>query len=362
MTNKVKSSLASKSLTATASAVVSVLALGALSPAHAQDNVSIYGRVVAGIDYQSNVALAGGGSGSLLRAAGNQWGTSMIGFKGAEQLGGGLQALFLLESGFDATKGVTNGAALFNRRAYVGLADAGWGNLKLGKNLAIANDVWFLDPTGQQFIGSATLVRGRSWQGANNIIEYQTPNFGGFTAAVQTGLGEQAGSSSALRKDGISLAYTTPMVEVRAIYDVARDAAGGYSDLYNTSKEFTLGGTVTLDKLKLFAAYQDLSAPDVAAGTPDKAKHYWIGANYQASPALTLIGAAYHTSVNQGGGRGNLYMVGANYNFSKRTLAYASFGTVRNSNGANFSVEATNNNPLPGQNQNGAYVGVSHSF
>lgn len=357
-----KTKVSQSSIITALTAIATVAALGSFANAHAQESVTIYGRVVAGADYQSNVALAGGGTGSLVRAAGNQWGTSMIGFKGTEQLGGDLSALFLLESGFDATKGATNGAALFNRRAYVGLAGAAWGSLKLGKNLSISNDAWFLDPTGQQFIGSATLVRGRSWQGANNIIEYQTPTFGGFNATLQTSLGEQPGSASRLRKDGISMAFTAPAFELRAIYDVARDAAGGYSDLYNASEELTIGGTATLDKLKMFAAYQDLSAPDVAVGTPDKAKHYWIGANYQATPALTLIGAAYHTSVNNGGGSANLYMIGANYGLSKRTLAYASFGTVHNSGGASFSVEATNNNPLPGENQNGAYVGISHSF
>ncbi len=66
------------------------LSMAACGYASAETNVTIYGRVVAGVDYQNNVAVAGGGTGTLLRAAGNQWGTSMIGFKGTEDLGGGL--------------------------------------------------------------------------------------------------------------------------------------------------------------------------------------------------------------------------------------------------------------------------------
>ena len=77
---------------------------------------------------------------------------------------------------------------------------------------------------------------------------------------------------------------------------------------------------------------------------------------------MTLIGAGFHVNVNNGGGNANLFMLGANYNLSKRTLLYAGLGNVRNGDNANFSVEATNNNPLPGQSQTGGYVGVSHSF
>jgi predicted porin len=55
-------------------------------------------------------------------------------------------------------------------------------------------------------------------------------------------------------------------------------------------------------------------------------------------------------------------MLGANYSLSKRTLLYASVGTVRNGSNANFSVETTDNRPLPGQSQLGAYVGIAHVF
>ncbi|MFX7739610.1 porin, partial [Acinetobacter baumannii] len=99
------------------------------------------------------------------------------GFKGTEDLGGGTNAFFLLESGFNSTKGSFNGSdtssgtALFNRRSYVGLSSATAGSVKFGKNLFINNDVWYLDPTGQQAIGTSTLVNGRNWPGASNIIE-----------------------------------------------------------------------------------------------------------------------------------------------------------------------------------------------
>ena len=336
---------------------------GWAAPSLADTNVTLYGRVAAGIDYVSNVApTATSGGGSLWRGADNQWGTSMFGFMGKEDLGGGLQTVFRLESGFHSTDGTTNGTALFNRRAYVGLSSPTWGTLTMGKNLFISNDVWYLDPTGQQFIGSATLVRGRNWQGANNIVEYQSPTWGGFQIGLQTGLGNQAGSFTSSRRDGVSAVYSNSLVEVRGIYDVIRDSNGKYSDLYNFSKEWTLGGIVKLDALKLYGTFQRINAPDAAAGAPSAANHYWIGATYDVTHVLTLIGTVFRTDVNNDAGHATLFMVGANYNLSKRTMLYATYGRVQNSKNAAFSVEATNNNPLPGQGQNGAYTGIVHSF
>ncbi|MBT2336253.1 porin [Variovorax paradoxus] len=331
--------------------------------AQAQSSVTLYGRAVAGVDFQNNIANPEGkGRGRLWRAAGNQWGTSMLGFKGTEDLGGGLRAMFVLEGGFDLPKAKPNGAdMLLNRRAYVGIQD-NWGKVVFGKNLSLANDIWFLDPTGQQFIGTATLVRGRNWGGNDNGIEYTTPTWGGFSATLQTGLGEQVDGFTKLRKDAVSLVYSGSSFEVRAIYDVARDKNGKYSDLWATSKELTLGGTATFDKLKLFTGYQRLSAPDAPINAPSKADHYWVGANYQVTPWLTVIGSVFRVSTDRAAGSANLYMLGANYVLSKRTLLYASIGKVFNSSNANFSVEATNNNPAMGVRQSGTYYGMVHTF
>ena len=76
--------------------IAALLAFGVTS-AHAQAETTVYGRVVAGVDYSTNVSNDGKTSGSRLSAAGNQWGTSMIGFQGSEDLGGGVKAIFDLE-------------------------------------------------------------------------------------------------------------------------------------------------------------------------------------------------------------------------------------------------------------------------
>lgn len=361
--------------------------MGAFSAqAQAQtSSVTIYGRVVAGVDFLTNAGT--NGTGTRWSAANNQWGTSMIGFKGTEDLGGGTNAFFLLESGFNSTKGAfngsdtSNGTALFNRRSYVGLSSASAGSVKFGKNLFINNDIWYLDPTGQQAIGTASLVNGRNWPGASNIIEYNSPDMGGFTVGLQTSLGEKPGSfnggvtnagTSDGRKDGISLAYQKNGLELRVIYDTVRDANGNYSDIWVHSKELIVGGTYKFDKLKMFVGWENLRAADAVSGAPDRANQYWIGANYDVTPQFQLVGGWFHvnannasvssTGVGNGGGTANMYMAGVNYFLSKRTLLYVDVGTVRNGTGASHQLENGGNLGVSGLKQTGGYFGIAHSF
>jgi predicted porin len=82
---------------------------------------------------------AGNGYTSRWRAESGDWGTSMWGLKGTEDLGGGLKAVFNLETGFNTFTGQNGGSAgtLFSRRAWVGLSDAQFGTLTFGRNLAL---------------------------------------------------------------------------------------------------------------------------------------------------------------------------------------------------------------------------------
>ncbi|WP_027013795.1 porin [Comamonas composti] len=333
---------------------------GAAGLGHAQNSVTVYGRVVSGVAYQSNIYdLTTQTSGNAWRTAGNEWGTSFWGFKGNEDLGGGLSALFQLEGGFALPDGASSGLS-FGRRATVGFK-GGFGTIKLGREIPVSDAIWALDPSGQQTMGSATLVNGRNWQGHSNMIYYETPSFGGFSGFALTSLGEQAGSFSALRKDAVVLAYTSPSMEFRVIYDSVRDANGGYSTLYTASKHLALGGSAQLGPAKLFAAYETLSASEAQSG-PTKATQYWLGARYQPTSPLTLVAAAYRTTLNNDGGSANLFLLGSEYSLSKRTVLYASVGRVMNSGNAAFGIVAEGKGPLAGGAQNGFYAGVAHSF
>ena len=363
-------------------AIAAVLACAFAGQAQAQTNVTIYGRVDAGINYQSN-QVNKNADGTFTRGGqwgvgGNEWGTSMIGFKGNEDLGGGLKAIFTLESGFQADTGRFNGTGLFNRRSYVGL-NGGFGTVKIGRDLALPSDrVWSIDPTGQQNVSTSTLFKGRNWPQTSNQIQYLTPDtMGGLYVHAMYGAGEAAGSftkgptgSGSGNTTGLAIGFVQPNYELLAMYDAARDDNGTYDSLFQHSKEITVGGNVTFGPAKLFAGWQNISAPaqDISTApagsmaSANKANQFWLGANFQATPALTLIGAAYHVKLNHDVGSANLFMVGANYNLSKRTLLYASVGTIRNGSNTDFQVQTGDSTGLTGQNQNTFYTGISHSF
>ncbi|MGN6652412.1 porin [Trinickia sp.] len=349
--------------------------------AHAQSSVTLYGRVDAGLEYMSGLQNGAGGSTSRWRAESGDWGTSLWGLKGAEDIGGGNQVLFKLENGFNLMNGQLQ-SSLFNRWATVGLSNANYGTFTMGRMLYISNGVWDFDPFGQSSWSSASLVRGRNWPQSSNNLAYQSPKFGGFDFYGQYALSNQTkwnGNSTAAgaqgREDGLQLTYTSSLFQVRGIYDEIRNPANGQlngSDGgFTFSREYTAAANVFLGSIKLQAAYQAIrtsGATGLAAGTPTSLDHEWGGVTWQATPALAAIGAVYHVNGNNGAGNATMYTIGGTYNLSKRTLLDIQIAHVRNSKAANFSLEATGagssnlENPVAGHTQSGVYAGIQHSF
>lgn len=87
---------------------------------------------------------------------------------------------------------------------------------------------------------------------------------GGLTVQGVYGFGEAPGSYRKGHTGGVSLAYLRPNYELRAMFDVANDPQGRYSELFRYSRELTIGGTMTVGKLKLLGGFQQLNAPDAA--------------------------------------------------------------------------------------------------
>lgn len=179
----------------TAVALASVLATGA-GAARAQSSVTLYGRIDAGVEYmtgvptgQNPVTGASTGSSSRFRAESGDWGTSLWGIKGTEDLGGGTKAVFHLEGAFNTMNGQgPSNNGLFDRYATVGIANDRFGTVLLGKELFLSNGVWDFDPFGQSNWSSASLVRGRNWNHTSNNISYQSPTIAGFDVAGQYAL------------------------------------------------------------------------------------------------------------------------------------------------------------------------------
>ncbi|AOK38732.1 porin [Burkholderia cenocepacia] len=345
--------------------------------AHAQSSVTLYGRLDAGLEYMNGLQ-----NGHQIRAESGDWGTSLWGLKGTEDIGGGNKVVFRIEGAFNTMNGGFSGS-IWDRFATVGISNDRYGTLLLGRELAIANGVWDFDPFGQSAWSTASLVRGRNWNKTSNNVSYQSPQvygldfYGQFSFSNSTSFNGNSNSTPTDRKDGRAaggqITYTNSLFQLRGIYDEARDDQGRFSDVFRYSREYFAGLNVFLRQFKLQAAYQ-ASRADGSGGPVENAgvtgtQQVWGGVTWQATPAAALIAAVYHVNANHGGGNANIYTVGGSYNISKRTLFDVQVATVRNSKTANFGLNAngagtavSTGNPHQGGSQTGVYAGIQHLF
>jgi len=224
------------------------------SAAFAQSNVTIYGILDAGI-----VSERGGAAGTVSKVTSGAASASRIGFKGTEDLGGGLSAIFKLETGAkidDGTLDATN--TIFNREAYVGLSSKTAGTLTLGRQYTpyyeTLRDVG--DPFAMGYAGTAkNLFPVASYMTRNsNAVVYKTPNLNGFTGAVSYSLGETPGDATAQRQIGGSLAYNNGPLNVAVAYNsknndtaTVKTTGMGHNGLIAANYDFKV--------VKVFGAY-----------------------------------------------------------------------------------------------------------
>jgi predicted porin len=367
--------------------------------AHAQSSVTLYGRLDAGIEYISGLPNNSyTGSTSRWRVESGDWGTSLWGMKGAEDIGGGNKAVFQLEGSFSTVSGSLGSAgSIWNRWATVGLSNNDYGTFLLGRELFISNGVWDFDPFGQSNWSSASLVRGRNWPQSSNNVSYQSPKWNGFDLYGQYSLSNATNwngnnTTPQGREDGLQLTYTTPLFQIRGLYDEIRNNVNGQLNgnavnplwgAFLASREYVAGVNVFLGPFKIQAVYDGIrssGATGTPFGTPTTLDHEWGGVTWQATPAAAVIAAVYHVNGNNGAGNATIYTIGGTYNLSKRTLLDLQIASVRNSKAANFGLDANNpgpggtgnstespagtfnENPLHGKAQTGFYAGIQHVF
>jgi predicted porin len=215
---------------------LSAIAAGTVSAQTA--NVTLYGIIDAYVASERRT----GTSVSVLQSggiSGSRWG-----MRGTESLGGGMNAVFVLENGFSVdTGGLGQGGLLFGRQAYVGL-NGGFGSVTVGRQYAPA---FYVQCNADDSFGGCLTA----WSAVanmngffantlrpNNAIIYATPNMGGVTGALMWSLGEVAGSTSASRTFGANVQYKNGPLYVGV----------GYSDLKNaaatgSSKHVSLGAS-----------------------------------------------------------------------------------------------------------------------
>jgi predicted porin len=326
----------------------SLLALAALSAfagaASAQTNVTIYGVVDIGLAHEND-----GVNSTTRMDSGNQSG-SRLGFKGSEDLGGGLSASFQIENGFNPDTGTADqGGRLFGRQAWVGL-NGGFGSVKFGRQyipLFIALDT--IDPFGTGLTGGGSgIISLFHHYGVrmDNTINYSMST-NGFSGELAYGLGEVAGSTSANRQYGLSLAYAQGPVNAVLAYHNQNDATGT-----DSGKTTMLGGTYNFGMATAHAAYAWNKGP-AALDTRDA----MIGLSVPVGPAGTfLIDYVRKNDKAVVDANASQFAIGYLHSLSKRTNLYTSYS--RNANDTNAKYNAAAN----GLTDTLFNVGIRHKF
>jgi predicted porin len=287
-----------------------VLAAFAAS-AHAQSNVTVYGVVDLGFAKTT---------GKTLVERENH--ASRLGFRGVEDLGNGLSAIFNLESEILADTGAQKGV-LFERQANVGLKGA-FGTVIMGRTKNIVDGAQGrVEPFAADGVvgkvNEALMRVGVSSSRVSNALTYTTPKFNGFAGQAQYVLSEVNGADAGF---DLLATYDQGPVSLHAGYERAAQLVAGPANPHMA----VVGGGYKFGDLRLTGAYAKGDTDVAATGTY---KGALIGLNYTiGSGDVHAVVARQTQSNNTFSNKETVreYGVGYDYHLSKRTDLYAYAG------------------------------------
>lgn len=341
--------------------------------AHAQTppGVTLYGRMDMAIAYQARLISSGtvvGGHRWHADSGGSNG--SRWGLRGSEDLGGGLRALFVMESGLQADTGVIGqGGRIFGRQVYVGL-DSPAGRLTLGRQYTPYFDVLSTsDPFGNNLVGNSGNVEHANPR-ADNALVYASPRLAGLSAHGLLALGERNGSNAAGRQVNLALKYQRGPLWVGVAHarqgsaDETPPASGSFQS--NVTAKFSiLGASYDFGVVKLFGNYavmDDMNPTIQPAPTPVAGAE---GSSWLLGASAPLLGGTLMASVvsldDQRALNRDARMLAAGYTYplSKRTMLYGAWARMINRNGGTLTV---NTPSYPGSSEIQFQAGISHVF
>lgn len=368
------------------------------APVFAQSNVTIYGLIDMGYKWQGDNVRSNVGSRSAVDSgitAGNR-----LGFRGTEDLGNGLKASFVYETGLNGdTAGFVGGG--FHRQSYVALS-GNFGTVALGRQYT-PQHLWTsaIDPFGKGNVGSAGNVLAQDAR-LDNLAAYVSPTFGGFSVIAaftnsHTGneTSDNKNSPTLLTSYGIAGTGTLDLTDMRvwAIAPsykngplfVGLNVHQGRENAQNSGldalKVWDLYGSYDLGVVKLGAIYGKRTI-ETTAGADIEMKQWLIGATVPVGANGKVLASYNHRTTDFDNGtsdaRVGQWAVGYEHALSKRTSLYAAYahqnqnsrqealsaaGNVNTNGDTLFGVsvgDATSGNGLG--YQRGLAVGVRHTF
>jgi predicted porin len=338
-------------------------ALGGIAcAASAQSSVTLFGVIDANGRFLNN----NGVKQYSLSQDGLQ--SSRLGFRGTEDLGGGLTAGFWIEGAINPDTGTPNGQT-WQRRTTASL-NSPWGELRLGRDkTATYLNTEVFDPFGDAGIGAASNLTTKAppvptgggystEKRASNMIAYFIPSgvAGGLYGQAQVAAGERVNGQKYM---GVRLGYASGPFDVALAY--------GQTEVLDTTgtnlDNFNIGGSWKFGFMILSGYYGSQEIEN------DKQDNWYIGV---AAPfGLWRVRASYGQVERSGGSKiegqkANQFAVGAVYDLSKRTALYGTWSGINNKGGAGFVVGSLNNYPgggaAPNADSQGVEFGVRHAF
>jgi len=313
---------------------------------------------------------------------------SRFGLRGSEDLGGGLKAIFTLESGFNLGNGkFANNNGMFNRQSFVGLS-SNYGTVTLGKQYDSVQD--YLAPLtatgtwgGTYFahVGNVDRLSTNGDVALNNTAKFVSANYAGFQFGGTYSFSNNTNFGNNRAWSG-GMSYQFQGLKLGAAYSQTNNA--GVNGSGAVSQPFDANGNVVTDVVpsrnrtygvaaayafgpaQVGAAWTQSRIDNYADGTPSlRVDNYEVNAKYNLTPALGL-GAAYtYTNAKQDGQNAhwNQFGLQADYALSKRTDVYAQ-AVYQRASGANASIYNGDINALSSSsmNQTAATVGLRHRF
>ncbi|MEP7180928.1 MAG: porin [Betaproteobacteria bacterium] len=356
---------------------VAIAGLLAAPLAQAQTaNVTLYGRVNLTAEIVSG-KQANGSDPNVYRMGSN---SSRFGIKGTEALGGGLNAIFQVESSVNPAQA---GGTLAGRDSFVGL-QGGWGTFKMGRFLAPYDDIHPIFgnvPTLTTSILSTAALWAQGYAGQpqaggfddrlQNSLRYDTPNLSGFTASVQYGgYAPTPGASAHAGAWSTGAFYNNGPIQLGAAYEqhVSVRIAG------KSDAAFSFAGGYDFGIARVGAVYERLKYETVSG---DLKRNFWgVGVTANLGPgqlyafygdAAKGTGSAADGTRVAGLAKGDQtdsqeWTISYTYPLSKRTLTYAGYVKINNRQNASYTFNINPYTTAIGGKPEGFVLGMVHFF
>lgn len=341
-------------MTKTTRVMMAVLALCGTSAALAQSSVTLYGRV--------NTTVENWKVGNQQSVSGLRSNSSYVGFRGTEDLGGGLKAGFQLEGNFGSDDG--SGPLTFRRHSEINLS-GNFGKLRLGtfnagSYLATAD---YISMHNHDTGLSADALYAYTMREGNQIA-YRTQDFGGFTAEVQHSFHEKAAGLNSRNAWDLALNYGNGPLGLGLGYSNAPTEVNGVST--DKGQQVALRASYALGDFVLGGYYQYVKLQDVNGADDAKRHAYRLSAMYAlgASELHANVGRADKMKVGGttiAGSAATQWTLGYNYNLSKRTKAYAYYTKINNGTASSYTSSGSLN-IANGDDLRSFAVGIRHLF